>query len=175
MGSPPATITNDKSEVEEPLISDSTSSQRPSKHTTEQKELTSIVDAAVETVLSRMGKLFVQQNLVNVNRDAVAFSHAEKLTEEVKTEHRHHTIWLERKRKEWKEEDRRERRGERKKLVEEIEEVALRLGNRDEDPEEPIVLVDAVGRKFVFPFERCRTWAVCIFLLCLCGAEVGWS
>jgi len=59
--------------------------------------------------------------------------------------------------------------------VEEIERILLELEHRHEDPEDPIVLVDAVGRKFLFPFERCRSWGVCFCSLSLLATEVGWS
>ncbi|KAL6714335.1 hypothetical protein ACLMJK_007758 [Lecanora helva] len=52
-----------------------------------------------------------------------------------------------------------ERAQERKELVEMIREMALELEERDpQDVEEPVVLKDAVGRKFVFPYEKCKTW-----------------
>lgn len=56
--------------------------------------------------------------------------------------------------------EKKEREEERKELVEMIREMALELEDRESEVEEPIVLKDAVGRKFIFPFEACRTWNV---------------
>ena len=49
------------------------------------------------------------------------------------------------------------------KLGMELSEIrAGALGNgRDNEREKPIRFKDAVGRKFSFPFQLCRTWDVC--------------
>jgi len=106
----------------------------------EQIWLTEAVDDAVNKVYARMEKLFLDQKAENEAKEKAA---EKALKSRLKKE-------------------KKERADERKELVDEIREMALELEDRDSEVEEPVVLKDAVGRRFIFPYEKCRTWRVSI-------------
>ena len=111
----------------------------PGIHVDQQQWVAGIVDDAVNKALSRMEQLFSDQKAELEAKEAAA---EKALKSRLKKE-------------------KKERAEERGDLVEAIREMALELGDRDNgNDDEPIVLKDAVGRKFIFPFETCRTWRV---------------
>ena len=111
----------------------------PPKISLDQQWVAGIVDDAVTKAVARMELLFSDQKADFEAKEAAA---EKALKSRLKKE-------------------KKERADERKELVESIREMALELEDRDNsDDNEPIILKDAVGRKFIFPFESCRTWRV---------------
>ena len=119
--------------------SDGINAEAPHKVSLEQQYLSRMVDEAVNKALSRVERLFQDQKVELATKEAAA----EKAL------------------KSRKKKEKKERAEERKELVEAIREMALELEDRDpDDSADPVVLKDAVGRRFIFPFEACRTWRV---------------
>lgn len=110
-------------------------SQPPLTHPTFQKpELASPIDSALDRVLVGVEQLLAKQELANEKRETRILERVGRVKREVRDL------------KDWMDDMLKE---ESTRWVEEIK-----------PEEEPVVLVDAVGRKFVFPFEKVRVWEV---------------
>lgn len=108
---------------------------------TDQQIITRIADAAVSRAITQLETLFEEQTRKAEARD-VATTTARRAR--VKKE-------------------RKERENERKGLVEAIREMVLEERMKDEvviEEQKPVVLKDAVGRKFVVPWDKAKEWTV---------------
>ena len=137
----------------------------PASPAMDEKPYDSILEDEDEGPYSRPRMPLTTGNMADIVNDAVGHAtiRFEQLFNDHKLELEAKEVAAEKTLKTRLKKEKKERAEERKELVEMIREMALELDD-DKEPEveEPIVLKDAVGRKFIFPYESCRTWRVSV-------------